>query len=483
MKLNKRTISYALLSGLCTGSLYTINNSYLFGLFTLIPVLYGLFLCKDRVTATLAGGVFGVTFKLTSLIWMTNIGYIPWILCSILGTPWLIWGYVCHLFFRSNSSWSTKMIVPSSTWVCLEWILGFFPPLEWNPISTSVTNNLFIQIATFSGSSTLSFLIVFINTCFCVGLLKKEIKSFVIGTTITIGVLFYGEFTIQRYHEKVSAEDIGIQTSSVNYTRDLCERWANFKHETELTKAALNKTSNCICIVWPETAGLPVLNNEVAFNEIEKLKEVCKVPLVISCAVNKNGNWKNQMNIFHNDRIESYSKRILAPFGEFTPKKLQPYLEKFGVGKFEKGDNSGKIFDLGGKKVGGLICLEGIEADLIRKYQNSGVDYIICPSNHSDTGKICSQQQQRMSRLSSVSTSLPLIISDNHGGSIVFNSLGLTFFSTKNRPENYEGVDFIKIPQKGYNTLYNKLGDSVSLLCLILLVTSFYHLNRRKKFC
>ncbi|CAN5401576.1 apolipoprotein N-acyltransferase [soil metagenome] len=116
----------------------------------------------------------------------------------------------------------------------------------------------------------------------------------------------------------------------------------------------------------------------------------------------------NNMTVFTTDGIgPSYTKRVPVPFGEYVPARSWldwfPPLEQIpsdvlpGTGP--------QVLDVGGARIGGVICFENTYGNLVRDQVRSGADVLVVSTNNSSFGDTAmSAQHLAFSQLRAVET-------------------------------------------------------------------------------
>ena len=83
--------------------------------------------------------------------------------------------------------------------------------------------------------------------------------------------------------------------------------------------------------------------------------------------------------------LQTYSKMILVPFGEWFPYEkwftpIKHLVESFGGSDFVPGEKP-ELFQINGLKFGSLICYEGVFYRLCRDYRKMGADFLVYITN------------------------------------------------------------------------------------------------------
>ncbi|MEI6610341.1 MAG: apolipoprotein N-acyltransferase, partial [Deltaproteobacteria bacterium] len=179
-----------------------------------------------------------------------------------------------------------------------------------------------------------------------------------------------------------------------------------------------------------------------------------------------------------------YDKVHLVPYGEYVPlRNVFPFIRRLtaGIGDFSSG---GGYFPLStaDRKIGVLICYEGILPFAARMYKNESADILVNITNDAWFGSTSAPYQHlSMTIFRAVETRLYLVRAANTGISAIVDPRGQILASTNifQRDSLKGNVKLLKIP-----TFYAKYGDllvGVSfILCILCLLWCLYQVAFKK---
>ncbi|MCX5849078.1 MAG: apolipoprotein N-acyltransferase, partial [Deltaproteobacteria bacterium] len=174
-----------------------------------------------------------------------------------------------------------------------------------------------------------------------------------------------------------------------------------------------------------------------------------------------------------------YDKVKLVPYGEYVPlRNVFPFVKKLTAGIGDFGIGTGYYpLSLNDKKIGILICYEGILPFAARMYKEGSADLLVNITNDAWFGTTSAPFQHfSMAIFRAVETRLYLVRSANTGISGIIDPGGRIIAKTDIFQEDaLKGyVKFIKIP-----TFYAEYGDILVIFCFVLIV--FYFLISFKR--
>lgn len=477
-----RDFFFALLCGL----LYFLSfPKFGFGVIAwiaLVPLLVALNNVSSLSRALLLGWTAGITAHVGMLYWIThvvvNYGYLPLYLGVILMV--LLAGYLSVYFaffavgivyFRGKAP---LVLAAPVLWVCLEYLKScLFTGFPWENLGYSQFSNLlFIQMADITGVSGLSFLIVLLNVAFFTLLAERSKKALALALAVFFlwsGVYSYGALRIRQIRQIMDHAQ-GMDVSLIQGNIEQAVKWnENFQAETIRIYEELSlrgaKTPGAL-VVWPETA--------VPFNfqepgdlqaRVSQLPSRAKSWLLFGsmsyAAASGGTDYFNSAYLLSpgGDLRGKYDKVHLVPYGEYVPlRKMFPFVSSLasGIGDFA----AGKGFDplqMDERKIGVLICYEGILPQAARQYKNAAADVLVNITNDAWFGRTSAPYQHlSMSVFRAVETRLCLVRAANTGISALVDPTGRILAQTGlfERDKITGRIPLIQTP-----TFYARYGD------------------------
>lgn len=470
----------------------------------LIPLFYAVQKSQSAKRALVLGFITGIVGYVGIFYWITyvvvNYGYLPLYLGVIIMLL-----LVCYLsiyialfaagvyFLRGKNYFC---LAAPALWVCLEYLKSYlFTGFPWENLGYSqYLNTYFIQFTDIFGVFGLSFVIVAVNSVIFTFLIKKTKSVFVSALAvflILISVYIYGYFRIENVRKAMN-DAAGMEVSLVQGNIDQSVKWDELSQSkilnTYLDLSIQNPPKAGGLIVWPETA-LPFNYQQDSFmrEQVNNLPKETKSWFLFG-AVNfmrsKQGtSFLNSAYLLSPEgTIEGrYDKVHLVPYGEYVPMRtLFPFIKKLteGIADFSSGETYQPLF-MEDKKMGVLICYEGILPHAARIYKNKSADLLVNITNDAWFGPTSAPYQHfSMALFRAVETRLYMIRAANTGISGIVDPTGRIVSQTDIfEADALRGnVKFIKI-----ETFYARHGDIFVVVCFIICVI-FIILNWRRRF-
>ena len=509
--MDKRSLVLSLASGfLLFLSFPKFDLNYLIW-FSLVPLLYAL-QGKTLYEAFRTGFVAGLTYNIGIIYWITFVvaqygqlplylGFSVMLLLSLYLSLYIALFSAGVVFFKRRGI--REIVSAPVIWTCLEYgkshLLTGFP---WENLAYSLHKMIpVVQIVDVTGTYGLTFLIVFIN-CIIYDLFeitgksrKKVLSEIVLGFIIILMVFGYGEYRLHHLENIIrekKSEDITIIQGNI----DQNIKWNN-KYQMNTLKIYGNLSlemskSGTHLIVWPETAAPFFFQNiDDRHRYVLNVARESKAYLLFGSPSLAR---KNGRNYYFNSAyltspggevVGKYDKVHLVPYGEYVPfRNLCPFLDKLvvGVGDFVPGAKANPLL-MGDKKIGVLICYEGIFPRISREYKNSGVELLVNITNDAWFGTSSAPYQHlTMAAFRAVENHVYMIRAANTGISAIIGPTGEIISRTGlfERTSLNGKVQFL-----GEKTFYSKYGDVFACLCFIFLAIIFLRVEitgTRRKF-
>ena len=242
-------------------------------------------------------------------------------------------------------------------------------------------------------------------------------------------------------------------------------------------------------IVWPETA--------VPFNfqdENDLRRQLKELPIKTKswllfgsmsyAAGGKETDYFNSAYLLSpvGDISGKYDKVHLVPYGEYVPlRTIFPFISSLaaGIGDFAEGKGFHPL-NMNERKIGVLICYEGILPQAARQYKNAATELLVNITNDAWFGTTSAPHQHlSMTVFRAVETRLYLVRAANTGVSAIVDPAGRVVARTEifKKDEIQGRVKFIALP-----TLYAQYGDLIVWAGFICLVVLFlWSLKGRKR--
>lgn len=503
-RLSLNSIFFASISGVMLFLSFPRYGSGYLAWVALVPLFWALKDIRQLRYGLLLGFITGIISHIGLIYWIVyvvvNYGHLPIYLGIIIMLLLAAYLSLYTAVFAagivlSRGKFALYCIAPV-LWVCLEYgksyLLTGFP---WENLGYSqYLNRYIIQSADIFGVYGLSFIIVLVNITLFEVVFNKTKRVFLpagVAVLVVACVIIYGigRLTqIDNILKELPDKEISLIQGNIDQSIKWNERFQKSTVNIYEQLSLQNTKTDEGIIVWPETA-LPF--NYQDANEFRK--QVTEIPLKTkrwfifgSTSYEKS---KGDINFFNSAYLltpageikSKYNKVHLVPYGEYVPlRNVFPFVKKLteGMGDFTAGAGYYPL-DIDNKKVGILICYEGILPEAARIYKNRGAELLVNITNDAWFGATSAPFQHfSMTIFRAVENRLYLARAANTGISAVINPKG----------EIVDRTDIFKqsvlkshIKYSQIKTIYAKFGDILVYICFILLCVYFILMVRKKE--
>ncbi len=383
------------------------------------------------------GFLFGLGFLIIYLSWVHNpfLVYeatraysffallLPLFLSIFFGLGFLIYKYLTLKL--------QKILFTPFIFILIEFaISNFLYGFPWVSHSLILSNNLIgFYILKYLGTITSGYLILlffllpsmftyFIN-------IKKYYKKLIIVYSPLILILLPILFNDSK--QKPYNKEIIIEINQlVNPINSL-----NKKNIEEKIKKLINDSKSDY-IIFAEN-NFPYLIDK---NNLDPLNTFIKdnKKVIIGATTIKDGDYYNSFFLLEKNKIQTFDKQILVPFGEFLPfRKYLNFMEIIsGSTDYQKGDAERIITTSDNLKILPIICYEILFEKIFNNINKKEIDILVNITNDSWFGtRFGPYQHFYISRLKALVANKPLLRVSNNGISAIIDNNGKIIKSSK----------------------------------------------------
>jgi len=509
--MNKKILLLSLLSGLFIALSFPKADMGFLVWIALVPLLYAI-KDTDIPGAFRTGFVAGLVYNTGLLYWVVFVvvhyGHLPFyagvsvlLLLTIYLSLYPALFCAGVVYFRKRGI--RESITAPLLWVSLDYmkdhLLSGFP---WEDLAYSQHGYLsMIQVGDITGIYGITFLIVLLNVIvydcisgsfFSSGSEKRKLLSeIVIGFGLLVLVFGYGIYRIDNLKNTVKHSD-SIDVSLIQGNIDQSVKWSQ-KYQAETMKIYKDMSADVSkrgvsLIVWPETAVPFCFQNYDARSRdvINTARETNSWLLFGSLGYVREEegiSFRNSAYLISPEGAVSgrYDKVHLVPFGEYVPlRNILFFVDKLveGAGDFTPG---GEItpFPMGGRKIGILICYEGIFPEISREYCLKGAELLVNITNDAWYGDTSAPYQHlTMAAFRAVENRTYIIRAANTGISAIVDPTG----KIVSRTDLFERTALSgPVRFSRQNTFYSRYGNVFAWSCIAFLLIGFLISLRRGK--
>jgi len=457
----------------------------------------------------------GVLFFVGIFYWIfeiTNFTLVHAVILALYVGPFFGFFGLMFNFISFRLGIRTALFAAPFIWVPLEYIRSnlSFLALPWGLLAHSQYQYpMIIQIASLTGTFSISFLIVMVNSAIA-GMIYPSISRWdsqnlpspggrrsilprqrgrslfvnrgrmvliITAALLTTLTLLYGYVVISQ---PITGNKIKISLVQGNieqvkkwdrkYAREIMQIYADLTEEASKDQPAL--------IIWPETATPGAINQDFRLHrEVRNIAKKAGTYLLLGSAQHQKfaekekKRFKYLNSAFFIDpqsklgKNQRYDKIRLFPFGEYLPfKDIIPwsYLNVPNTSEYEAGKEF-TVFEIPGFRFGVIICWESVFPELVREFVRNGAQFMVNITNEAWFGKTAAPYQLlSMSVFRAVENRVFVVRCANTGISCIIGPYGRIV----DRIKNEKGQDvFIRGVMSGWiipldsNTIYTRYGD------------------------
>lgn len=384
-----------------------------------------------------------------------------------------------------------KPVVVASLWAFFEWIQNFgWWGVPWGKLPLGQTTYIVgIQNASYLGSYFLTFVIVLVNLCVALAILKASkqriVKSalIIVASTIAFQYLSGTLIWFTTDIEEGSSTRVACVQGNVYAGNVWTSETFDQIEEVYWEQTRLAAQEGAEIVLWAETA-IPFDITSPFYRKYDTmcrdLAEETNTYLLVGAYSSDDDASYNSLICYapNGERFDTtYNKRRLVPFGEFVPMReafevLIPPLTDIiiTVDDCVAGD-SANIMQIGDDDVGSLICFDSIYDGLLRDTIREGADFICLSTNDSwFSGSAALRMHNSHAQLRAIESGRYIARSASTGISTVISPRGEILAELE---ADVEGQITYDVHTRENKTLWYYLGDVFVYLCIIFCVALF----------
>lgn len=410
--------------------------------------------------------------------------YLSLIMCGaalMISIPYVL----DNLFLKYKKRFIHTLIFPAS-WAFIEYFYQYLPYGTWGHTAYSQHSQMeLLQSISLFGMGYITFLIgLFASFCNWIYDNRNDLKTsrsgIAIFTIIFLSTLLYGGLRLNfngpnsktvRIASISAGENVRMGGALLNRYLQKNISSSDFARKSEVvndhlfTKSKLEVEAGSEIIFWAEANTYILKDKENEFYEraskwaVKNNVILGVTPLIIDSKGDKL--FENKFIVFNSegDKIIDYWKALPVPGAEasnslIVDPKIQEVETDYGI-------------------ISGVICF-----DMDFPYhlqQASQTDIMLVPSND---WRSIDPWHTEMSKYRAIEQGFNMVRQTSNGLSAGYDYLGNTLSEMDHfYSENKVLVTFQ--PRNGKNTLYSKIGDTFTILCLIIFVSSILYLRKR----
>ena len=377
----------------------------------------------------LTGFVYGLTFFLVLLSWITVIGMDAWIL---LAAYCALWNAALGALVAPLSRLRGSVLWVPSAWVVMEALRGRVPlgGFPWGEIAFSQGNSPVRALASIAGMAGLTFLVVALGVLTVEGIRRRRFLpvALVASAVIVAIVVIPRPLTLGGQESTATVAVVqggtpGTGMDAMSVRRAVLQ---NHVDQTLALAAAVDAGAEPQpdFVVWPENASdIDPFRDPSAAALIDEAVRAIDAPILVGVVLATEDRTKVENTGIVWDPVsgpgDRYVKMHPVPFGEFLPfrDQLTALIGRFDrvPRDFVRGTDPG-ILNIGGVVIGDAICFEVAYDDVFTSVIAGGAEVITVQTNNATyqgTGQPA--QQWDIERLRAVNTGRAVVVASTTG--------------------------------------------------------------------
>ena len=416
-----------------------------------------------------------------------------WGLSGLMALPFACFGASCFYLRKTHGFFP---LLAACAFVSFEWLhqtiafygLGFpwvmLGYTQWNAPEM-------IQLAAYTGTYGISFVIVFISASVGWAFADKGFKSGVshmlLATAVFVAVYFFGQYHLPSEKHKKFQPLLSLKTAIVQPNIDQYKKWTpEFEEEIAATLADMGKQmeqKNINLAVWPESSIPTSLEDEKYQTLFSDFVTNTGASQVVGSNLTE-GIKQYVVTAFISplEKPHFYRKQKLVPFGEYIP--LESFLRSLfkdvavlgALGSFSAGEGEQPLASVAGISFGQTICYESIYPQLWHKQNKQGARFFVNVTNDAwffDTA--APHQHLAVNVLRAVETGRPVLRAANTGFSAFIDPFGRIEQKTKLFVKDMLITD-VPLAVGENKNFYTQWGDWFAWLCATVFFSVFISL-------
>lgn len=409
------------------------------------------------------GLVFGLVFFVPLLSWSgTYVGQVPWLALATMEA--------CFLALLGGATAVTSGLRLWPLWTAALWVadealrgrvpFGGFP---WGRLGFSQTEGPWMSFAAYGGVPLVSFAVALSGTLLAAavlalvrawraasadqaptagtatGGLAPAVRAAALAVVAVLSVPLVGglawlplagpSLTDGGPTATVAVIQGNVPRAGLDFNAQRRAVLDNHVQETRALAAAVEagREPQPDLVIWPENSSDidPFLNDDAA-RQIDRAAEAIGVPILVGAVTDGPGRFISNTAVVWDPQTgagDTYLKRHPVPFGEYIPYRsfFRFFSDKVDLVRrdFYAGGDPG-VLDVGGTRLGDLICFEVVYDGLVGDVVDGGAEMLVVQTNNATFGFTDeSEQQLAASRLRAVEYGRSVVVAATSGISAI----------------------------------------------------------------
>lgn len=459
--------------------------------------------------------LFGLAYYITGYFWITElypmefIGFnkiqsVAVIVFALIAIPvihssMMLLSYAVCKKAGERAGRFLKLLLFPCVIVFTEYLQTLGPlAFPWCRVAVAQAGNLaIIQSASLFGSYFVAYIVLLANALLAYAIINRAFSKRLIAAAVAVFAVNLAlgfcriAFTEKQYEsaEKFTAVALQGNISSgekwSGSSQDMVDIYMKLAGSAVASTKADGQSENTVMLV-PETAfPFTLREGGKTWARVSDFARENNVNFAVGAFSEQEYDSGNSVFMFTPDgkAVEPYSKRHLVPFGEYLPYReifeviMPPLAQMNALSSDLYEADTAAVFDLGFAKAGTLICYESIFPELCRSSVNDGAEIMLISTNDSWFGSSGALRHHLANaKLRAVENNVPVIRAANTGISALIKPNGKVI---QRLGVNSRGFIADELPMADSRTLYRVIGNVWSIICLLILIFSYFTRKRK----
>ncbi|MBV9092125.1 MAG: apolipoprotein N-acyltransferase [Mycobacteriaceae bacterium] len=394
-------------------------------------------------------------------------------MAALLGALWVPWGWAAHRLLSAplttRRTLAAVVVLPSA-WVMAEAVRSW-PSLggPWASLGASQWNQpAMLASAALGGVCLTSFLVVAVNTAIAAAILRPALSHQVVALAVALACALVGPAWFVAGPAPPVGPTARVALVQPGRIDDAASRLAAGE---ALTATLADRHTDLV--VWGESSvGVDLGSHPHTLTGLTQLSRRVGSDLLVNvdAPAPTGGIYKSSVLIGPDGSHGAYRKLRLVPFGEYVP--LRPMVgwitrHTKAAAEDRRRGSGPAVLETGSLVIGALISFEATFSDLPRRDVQLGAQLLAYQSSTSTfQGSWAQPQLASQVAVHAVEVGRPAVHAGLSGDSAAFDARGhrLTWC-----PASYRGVTVVSVPLGSDTTVYQRVGDWVPALAILLL--------------
>ncbi|GAA3500851.1 apolipoprotein N-acyltransferase [Streptomyces prasinosporus] len=389
-------------------------------------------------SAFAAGGIFGLAFLAPLIIWLANLGLVPWLALTAVQALFFALAAMPLPRLLALPAWP---LYTAAWWVALEAVRGRAPlgGFPWGRLAFAQADAPYAGWAAVGGGPALSFVVALLGSLLVYGVTEWRGGRRHISAAVGLGsvALITTPVVLPTPGPSGPSAVVAVVQGNVERERTLEEQARvrgvaqNHARETKALADAVRRgeVPRPDVVLWPENSldGDPGRNPELGSLVADSVRELDS-PLLIGAMLEAPGDRAynaGQLWLPGQGPASWYAKRQLVPFGEYIP--ARSLLGGLGALQLIPRDllpgTSTAPLEAGRARLGDVICYEIAYDDRVRDTVRAGANLLVVQTNNAtyergiQAGQ--SEQQLAMARIRAIEYGRAVALASTSGVSAI----------------------------------------------------------------